>query len=424
MIRSEFRSALRRCPTEEEAGSGAPPQPVGQLQSLIAQRMQRAQELLEEMRLQVRLNPPIGCLCDTSVLPNNALSCCCLQELQKAKAERERGGSSSYLKGIESPRLHHLRGSDSPHSRLIQSDALYVYNETSLRRLDKSFQNDSSDWTLCENLCFSWTFVLGRSSGSPRSRSSDSPRLRGKDSPRLRGRESPRSKAKRNRSKGTDSPRSRGSHSPAAKASDSPQLKDSPHLSCSPRSKSSDAARSPKLKGSSAASSNKQEDSPAQKILETPPGPKGSSSSQVKGSESPQDCKTDSPLQGSVKESHRSQNSPNESGSSDSSQPKSPNKHPPATQPSEEDLGVERRRAEAERLLEEAVSSWKEAQEVLQEVKELQSQTLRRQRRRTYEKMRTSATTALLSTATAAAEEDDTPASPTSPEDEDESETP
>lgn len=58
MIRSELRSALRRCPTEEAAGSAAgsasPVQPVGQLQSLIAQRMQRAQELLEEMRLQVR----------------------------------------------------------------------------------------------------------------------------------------------------------------------------------------------------------------------------------------------------------------------------------------------------------------------------------------------------------------------------------
>lgn len=54
LIRSELRTALRRCPTEEAAGSVAPEQPVGQLQSLIAQRMQRAQELLEEMRLQVR----------------------------------------------------------------------------------------------------------------------------------------------------------------------------------------------------------------------------------------------------------------------------------------------------------------------------------------------------------------------------------
>lgn len=70
-------------------------------------------------------------------------------------------------------------------------------------------------------------------------------------------------------------------------------------------------------------------------------------------------------------------------------------------------------RAEAERLLEEAVSSWKEAQEVLQEVKELQSQTLRRQRRRTYEKMMATPTT----------DESDTLATPTSPEEDGESET-
>lgn len=68
-----------------------------------------------------------------------------------------------------------------------------------------------------------------------------------------------------------------------------------------------------------------------------------------------------------------------------------------------------RRRAEAERLLEEAVSSWKEAQEVLQEVRELQSQTLRRQRRRTYEKMTSPSTTP-------ATEEEDTPSPVTSPE--------
>ncbi|KAM9340401.1 pleckstrin homology domain-containing family O member 1-A [Symphorus nematophorus] len=356
MIRSELRSALRRCPTEEEAGGGATVQPVGQLQSLIAQRMQRAQELLEEMRL---------------------------QELQRAKAERERGGSSPYLKGIDSPRLHHLRGSDSPHS--------------------------------------------SRSSGSPRSRSSDSPRLRGKESPRLRGRESPRSKAKKNRSKGTDSPRSRGSHSPASKANDSPRLKDSPRLTDSPRTKSSDSVRSPKLKGSSSCS-KKDDDSPQK----TPDSP---DSSQVKVSDSPRVSETDSPRQGSSNESPctNQKNSPSLSGSFESSQPKTPDKHrlspPPASSPpsllSEEDLEVESRRAEAERLLEEAVSSWKEAQEVLQEVKELQSQTLRRQRRRTYEKMTpTAAAAAALPTATAAADEDDTPTSPTSPEDDDESETP
>ncbi|XP_042291761.1 pleckstrin homology domain-containing family O member 1-A-like isoform X1 [Thunnus maccoyii] len=359
MIRSELRSALRRCPTEEEAGGGASVQPVGQLQSLIAQRMQRAQELLEEMRL---------------------------QELQKAKAERERGGSSPYPKGIDSPRLHHLRGSDSPHS--------------------------------------------SRSSGSPRSRSSDSPRLRGKDSPRLRGRESPRSKAKRNRSKGSDSPRSRGSHSPAAKANDSPHLKDSPRLTVtdSPRSKSSDIVCSPKLKESSSSPrSNREDDS--LKSPESPPCLRGSDSSQVKGSDSPRGSETDSPGLRSSKDSScpSQKNSPSQSGSFESSQPKSPDKDrlsppPPASPPpllSEEDLEVERRRAEAERLLEEAVSSWKEAQEVLQEVKELQSQTLRRQRRRTYEKMTTT-----VAATTAAAEGDDMPTSPTSPEDDDESETP
>lgn len=73
----------------------------------------------------------------------------------------------------------------------------------------------------------------------------------------------------------------------------------------------------------------------------------------------------------------------------------------------EDDLDVASQRAEAERLLEEAVSSWKEAQEVLQEVKELQSQTLRRQRRRTYEKMMPTP---------AVTDESDTMASPTSPE--------
>eukprot|EP00066_Takifugu_rubripes_P018294 XP_011607560.1 PREDICTED: pleckstrin homology domain-containing family O member 1-A-like [Takifugu rubripes] len=254
MIRSELRSALRRCPTEEAAGSAAGSasavQPVGQLQSLIAQRMQRAQELLEEMRL---------------------------QELQKAKVERERGGGSPYLKGVDSPRLHHLRGADSAHSR---------------------------------------------SSGSPRSRSSDSPRLRGKDSPRLRGRESPRSKAKRNRTKGADSPRSRGSSSPATRTKDSPQPKES-------------------LQGPSRTADNPCVSPPSPVLLR------------------------------------------------------------------EDDLDVASQRAEAERLLEEAVSSWKEAQEVLQEVKELQSQTLRRQRRRTYEKMMPTP---------AVTDESDTMASPTSPE--------
>lgn len=115
MIRSELRSALRRCPTEEAAGSASPVQPVGQLQSLIAQRMQRAQELLEEMRLQVRgwrLRRSVHVLKGSKTGSDS-------QELQKAKVERERGGGSPYLKGVDSPRLHHLRGADSAHSRSV-----------------------------------------------------------------------------------------------------------------------------------------------------------------------------------------------------------------------------------------------------------------------------------------------------------------
>ncbi|XP_031589140.1 pleckstrin homology domain-containing family O member 1-A isoform X1 [Oreochromis aureus] len=345
VIRSEFCSAVRRCPAEEEAGVEASAQPLGQLQSLIAQRMQRAQELLEEMRL---------------------------QELQKTKAEREQEGSSPYLKGINSPRLNHLRGSESPHS--------------------------------------------SRSSGSQRSGSSDSPRLR--------GRESPRSKAKKNRSKGTDSPHSRGSHAAAAKVSDSPRL------SGSPRSKSTDAARSPKLKGPSAASPNKQGSSPIQKPSDSPLSVGRSDFSQVKGCGSPRGSETDSPNLRSNEESPlQSQNSPSLSRSFESSQPRTPDSHlpsplPPATQLSEEDSEVEQRRAEAEQLLEEAVSSWKEAQEVLQEVKELQSQTLRRQCRRTYEKMASAAAAAGIPALSGAAEEVDALISPTSPEDKEDSETP
>lgn len=115
--------------------------------------------------------------------------------------------------------------------------------------------------------------------------------------------------------------------------------------------------------------------------------------------------------------------SPYLSGSFDSTQPRTPDKHcvtpptpppPPSLPIEEEELDVADRRAEVERLLEEALSSWKEAQEVLQEVKELQSQTLRRQRRRTYEKM--TMATDVATTPLEGAEEDDLLTSPTSPE--------
>ncbi|XP_058475188.1 pleckstrin homology domain-containing family O member 1-A isoform X2 [Solea solea] len=299
-------AVIRRCPTEDEAVGGACVQPVGgacvqpvgQLQSLIAQKMQRAQELLEEMRL---------------------------QELQKSRTER--GGRSTLTKNIDSPLLHHLRGSDSPHCR-----------------------------------------------SSPRSRSSDCPRLRGKESPRLRGRDSPRSKAKRNRCRGTESPRSRRCNSPAAPAHDSPKSL-SNYVS-----NASDASNA-----ESNAESNANDDSSMQKSCKSPLSVGDSASSQVKVSRP---------------ESSRS-NSQTES-------PQALLTTPPSLLPEDE---AEMRRAEAERLLQEAVSSWKEAQEVLQEVKELQSRTLQRRQKKTHNNM------------TSAAEED-TPTSPTSAEEDDGSEMP
>ncbi|XP_075868212.1 pleckstrin homology domain-containing family O member 1-A-like isoform X2 [Nelusetta ayraudi] len=234
MIRSQLRSALRRCPTEEgaapvgsegpgpaEAGPAGGGAPVAQLQSLIAQRMQRAQELLEEMRL---------------------------QELQRSRGAGGTGGSP-HPKKLDSPRLQQLRSS--------------------------------------------------RGSGSPRSRSSDSPRLRGRDSPR--------SRANRSRARGVESPK-------AAQPSPGPPLR-SPDP----------ASSAPLLHGRSSEE--------VQKVH-------GSSHSDAEGVE-----------------------------------------------PEDTELEGASQRVEAQRLLQEALSSWKEAQEVLQEVKELQSQTLRRQRRRTYEKM-------------------------------------
>lgn len=249
--------------------------------------------------------------------------------------------------------------------------------------------------------------LLSRSSGSPRSRSSDSPRLRSKDSPRLRGREPLRSKAKRNCSKGTESPRSRGSHSPAAKVNDSPQRRDSSHQTAI------DTFPSSKPK-ESASCTNQEQVSSVLKSLE--PDLCVSDSSQIKGCNSVQINEIDSPHLGCSMESPCQSQKIflSLSGSFESSQPKAPDKNytppfPPSTPSflSEENLEVANRRAEAERLLEEAVSSWKEAQEVLQEVKELQSQTLRRQRRKTFEKM---------SATPAGAAKDDTPTSPTSAE--------
>ncbi|KAJ8000187.1 hypothetical protein DPEC_G00202240 [Dallia pectoralis] len=281
-----FRGVVVPRPADE------PVQPVGQLQSLIAQKMQRAQELLEEMRL---------------------------DELRRAK-----GLDSSYPKGVDSPRLHHLRGSNSPHSR---------------------------------------------ASGSPRSKSGDSPRSRGKDSPRTKA-------CKKSRSKGTDSPHSKDAGSPNSRGNDSPRLRvtDSPCLRApdSPRIKGVD---SPCAKYTDFPSA-KRSDSPHLKNIGSPFS-KSFDSSCLKGADSPRTKDSGSPvlkgkdspnLFGKKCYSLKSNFTPSLKGA-DSLYSKSADQLL-------SDCYLEGRRAEAERLLQEAVAAWRQAQEVLEEVKELQTQSL------------------------------------------------
>ncbi|XP_021427774.2 pleckstrin homology domain-containing family O member 1-A isoform X2 [Oncorhynchus mykiss] len=314
------RGVLRPRHTDE------PVQPVGQLQSLIAQKMQRAQELLEEMRL---------------------------EELQHAK-----GIDSPYLKGIDSPRLHHLRGSESPHSR---------------------------------------------ASGSPRSKNSDSPRLRVKDSPRLKGKDSPRMKGKKSRSKCTDSPHSKSDDSPNLRGKDSPRLR----VTDSPRLRAADSSRfmethSPSLKGS---------ESPRLKNIGSPFS-KSFDSSSLKDSVSPRIKDTDSPVlrgkdslniigknsqslksigstcpKGADSPRLKGADSPRLKGADPLRLKGNDSPHSKSAHSLISDCDLESRRAEAERLLQEAVSSWRQAKEVLEEVKELQTQSLnRRSEKKTMER--------------------------------------
>uniref|UniRef100_A0A3P8X0H8 Pleckstrin homology domain containing, family O member 1a n=1 Tax=Cynoglossus semilaevis TaxID=244447 RepID=A0A3P8X0H8_CYNSE len=194
---------------------------------------------------------------------------------------------------------------------------------------------------------------------------SDSPRLRPKESPRLRGRESPRTKAKKNRCKRGDSPRSRRPQSPVAKANASPHD--------SPPSKMSDASVASNDHGLLAEKSPQSSVSIGEGV-----------SSQVHSADSRQlhvngddNCSHVTGSQGSPRHIQDAVTlCPSQEKNVDS-----PLEDDPPTLVSLEEAA--RRRAEAERLLEEAVSSWKEAQEVLQEVRELQ-----RQRRETNSRCR------------------------------------
>lgn len=138
--------------------------PRDHLQDLIAQRLQRTQELLAE--------------------------------IQEQKPHRDRMGSYPHLRGIASPRLRHLKGSDSPHSKGSSSHSS-----------PHSRANSSP--------------VRGKD--SPGSKGKESPNGKSKDSPRFKT-----SKSKSNfRSKSIDSPDSKESNSPHMKCIDLTHIKGS-----------------------------------------------------------------------------------------------------------------------------------------------------------------------------------------------------
>ncbi|XP_076864989.1 pleckstrin homology domain-containing family O member 1-A isoform X2 [Brachyhypopomus gauderio] len=195
------------------------------------------------------------------------------------------------------------------------------------------------------------------------------PHLRGFDSPRLRhlrGSESPHCKSSNSHNsvhgkntnsspqrKARDSPTSKTKGSPHVKAKDSPlwMTSKSPHSKGSLRSKSID---SPDSKGSN---------SPLMKCIDLT-HIKGSDSPLSAGSTSPHVKNMDSPSLWLL-------SSPHLKGPRGVDSPLS---HAP---------DWESRRATAERLLQEAISSWEEARDVLAEVKELQARQQRAEQSKT-----------------------------------------
>ncbi|XP_027031384.1 pleckstrin homology domain-containing family O member 1-A [Tachysurus fulvidraco] len=216
------------------------------LQDIITQRLQRTQELLAE--------------------------------IQGQEPQKGRMGYYPHLRGIDSPWLCHLKGSDSP--------------------LSKSSSSHSSSH--------------GKSTDSPfRIKAKDSPSSKKKESPCVKGKDSPHSKSSKSshykdqfRSKSVDSPDSKASFSPSMKCIDL---------------------------------------------------------TYIKGSESPISTSNNSPYSKAVESpSLWLLSSPHFKGMKD-------------TDTFTELLDWESRRAATERLLQEAISSWEEAREVLAEVKELQA---------------------------------------------------
>lgn len=201
-----------------------------------------------------------------------------LAEIQGQEPQRGRMGCYPHLRGIDSPWLCHLKGSDSPQSR-------------------SSSSHSSS---------------LGKSTDSPS-------RVKAKDSPSSKINESPRVKVK-------DSPHSKSLKSPHCRDQFHSKSVDSPNAktSCSPSTKCIDLTH-------------------------------------IKGSESPISAGNNSPYSKTVDlPSLWLLSSPHFKGIKD-------------TDTFTELLDWESKRAVTERLLQEAISSWEEAMEVLAEVKELQA---------------------------------------------------
>ncbi|XP_046690254.1 pleckstrin homology domain-containing family O member 1-A isoform X2 [Silurus meridionalis] len=201
-----------------------------------------------------------------------------LAEIQGQEPQRGRIGCYPHLRGIDSPRLCHLKCSGSPQS--------------------KSSSSHSSS--------------QGKITDSPsRIKTKDSPNARTKESPHVKGKDSPHSKSSKSphykdqfRSKSVDSPDSKASCSPSMKCFDLTHIKGS----------------------------------------ESPISP-GNSSPNSKTVESPSLWLLSSPHFKGMKD----------------------------TNTFTELLDWESKRAATERLLQEAISSWEEAREILAEVKELQA---------------------------------------------------
>lgn len=177
-------SKAERKTTKKEALAQSP---TDHLQDLIAQRLQRTQELLAE--------------------------------IQEQKPHRDRMGSYPHLKGIDSPRLQHLKGSDSPHSEGSSSHSSPHSRGTE----SPSFKGKESPHAKSKD---SPRFKASKSKSNFRSKSIDSPNSKESSSPHTKC-------IDLTHIKGSDSPLSIGSHSPHSKCTDpvffrvsySPQVK-------------------------------------------------------------------------------------------------------------------------------------------------------------------------------------------------------